>query len=205
MASAGITAQQLLWFYKQKYNMTKLKFSLTLGELSDYYSPRKRLIALSKSTYNNTSVAALAVVSHEFGHAMQHKNHSFLYLMHRFVGFWSKVFGVLVIPATIAGLIMLLPFLYIEYIGVWVLVGAGSAVLLGLLGRLLTISIEYDASNRAKKILSENKILTDYELKYVDKVLGAAGFTYVASFISTILGITFIKRLVIRRSKTKQS
>lgn len=201
-ASSQIISQQLLGFYKQKYKVTKLKFGRTYGVLSDYYSPKRRIIVLSESTYNNTSVAALAVVSHEFGHAMQHQNHSFLYLAHRFVSFWSKVFGALVIPAIITGLIMLIPILEVQHIAMWILISAGGIIVLGLIARLLTISVEFDASKRAKKMLEENKILNEYELKYVDKVLSAAGFTYIASFLSTVLGITFIKKMI---HKNKQN
>ena len=201
---SDVNAQQLLAFYAKKYDMLKLKMGISYhGELSDCYIPRRKTILLSSSTYNNKSVAALAVVSHEFGHAMQHKKHSFLYIMHRFVSFSSRVLGVLVLPATIVGLILLLPFL-LPHIAVWILTGAAGIIFLGLLGRLLTISVEYDASARAKKLLSENNVLQEHELKFVDKVLSAAGFTYIASFINTILGITFLKRIIYGGKKKKR-
>ena len=43
----------------------------TAGALTDHYDPRTQTVRLSDSTANQASVAAMAVVAHELGHAQQ--------------------------------------------------------------------------------------------------------------------------------------
>ena len=195
----GISAEQFLITMREFANMPKLNFARIKGKLSDCYIPKQRTIALSESTYQNDSVAAVAVVAHEFGHAMQHHKRSFMYTFYHFCGRVFSFFAKLIVPALIVGIILVL---FVEnYVDTgWIVIYSAIGVLLcGIFYKILTVPVEWDASTRALKILKEHEVLTDKELKMAKKVLSTAAATYVADFLSTMLGISFIKRHGIRR------
>lgn len=58
---------------------------------------------------------------------------------------------------------------------------------LAVLFQLVTLPVEFNASNRAVHILGDTNMLQEEELRYTKKVLGAAALTYVASAAAAIL------------------
>ncbi len=194
-SSRGIKAEE---FLSQLANSepkcnSKLALCRITGTLTDCYIPKKRTIALSESTYHNDSVAALAVATHEFGHAMQHSEKSTLYSINRALAIFYKIFGKLILPLVIIGLI-LLPFRTTNYYGYILLYVGGGLLVLILLFRLITIPLEYNASRRAMLYLSRYEALNEKELKMARKLLDKAALTYIAEFLSIITGINLIKR-----------
>lgn len=150
----------------------------TTGYLTDHYDPKAKVIRLSSDIYKGETLAAASVAAHEVGHAIQDKeNYAFMRFRSSLVpvtNIGSK-FGYLVI---IAGI--LLNMMGLVYLGL-ILFGAI------LLFQLVTLPVEFDASKRAKKNLKKLNILTNSELKSAKTVLSAAAFTYVASFITTLI------------------
>lgn len=159
------------------------------GQLTDYYDDKKKVVALSASNHDSTSVAALGVAAHEVGHALQFKNNYFPVKFRTFiipiVNFSSKmlwplvliglVFNFAAMPGTIVGDIFL-----------W-----SGVIVFGLaaLFDFVTLPCEYNASNRALQILEQTEILTEEETKGAKKVLSAAALTYVASLLNSILNL----------------
>lgn len=191
----GINCQDFLGFLARtepKLN-SKVDICRVSGKLTDCYIPKKRLIALSESTINNDSVAALSVVAHEFGHAMQHSERSPLYMFSRILSFLNRVLGKFIIPLVVIGLVML-PFSSIRAYGYIVLYVGGGILALILLFKLITIPLEYNASRRGMIYLSKYKILNEKELKMARKVLDKAAMTYIADFLSIITGINILRR-----------
>jgi hypothetical protein len=154
----------------------------THGTLSDHYSPLNKTLALSEPVYGSTSVAAVGVACHEAGHAIQHAAaYKPLWLRSALVptagigssiGYMGMLFGL---------------FLHSQSL---VLIGAllFSAV---LLFQIVTLPVEFDASNRAKKLAVENGIVLEQERVGMDKVLNAAALTYVAAAISTLMTLLY--------------
>lgn len=147
------------------------------GMLSDHYDPRSRVLRLSPEVYRAPSVAAAGVAAHEMGHALQHAN-----------GYAPLQFRSAIVPVTqfgstlapwlfIAGL--LLNFTTLAWVGVILF---GVAVLF----TLVTLPVEFDASKRAKSLLSSSGIIVGNEIVGVNKVLDAAALTYVASAVSAV-------------------
>lgn len=151
------------------------------GNLTDHFDPRANVVRLSESVYNNTSVAAIGVASHECGHAIQHaEEYSPLVLR-------SKIVGITNICARLSfGLIL---------IGIIIDVFAAVAGSLGYLFQiagiiafavvtffqLVTLPVEFNASARAIDIIGKRGILTRDELPGARSVLSAAAMTYLAS------------------------
>ena len=148
------------------------------GNLTDHYAPLKKELNLSDTTYDSRSIASIGVAAHECGHALQDNRKMFLLNLQMsivpVVNFASK----LSIPMIFIGII--LGMLNLANIGIY-LFGAT------LVYQLLTLPIEFDASNSAIKVLRSYNMMDESELYGVKKVLTAAALTYVAAAASTIL------------------
>lgn len=151
------------------------------GELSDHYDPSRKMLNLSDSVYDSSSVAAIGVAAHETGHAIQHAQGYFpLNLRSWFVpvaNFGSK----LAWPLILIGLI-------INSQSSQMIINAGIFLFsFALIFQLITLPVEFNASKRAVVLLEQQGILNAQELPYTKKVLGAAALTYVASVASSVL------------------
>lgn len=151
------------------------------GELTDHYDPRSKTVALSQSSVMN-SVASVAVVAHELGHAMQDKeNYAPL-----------KMRGAIVPAVQIGSWVG--PIIFIA----GMLIGSTTLAWIGVLGfalmaffSLVTLPVEFDASKRALVMLENNRMLNDEEMKGAKKVLDAAALTYVAAAAQSILTLLY--------------
>lgn len=158
-----------------------VKVGQVSGELSDHYNPSTKVVNLSDSVYSSTSVAAIGVAAHECGHAIQHaKGYVPLNLRSAFVpvaNFGSK----LAWPLILIGL-------FINSESSQLIINAGIFLFsFAVIFQLITLPVEFNASSRALVLLEEQGILSQQELPYTKKVLGAAALTYVASAASAIL------------------
>ena len=167
-------------------NVTILEHEELLG---DHYDPRHKRLVLSSANYHGTSAAALGVAAHECGHAMQH-NQAYAPLQLRMAAVGVTSFA--------SQLVMWIPLLGM-FTGL--LTGKTSllimAVAWGILMafNLVTLPVEFDASRRAKLVLANmGFIQRGPESAAVSQVLNAAGWTYVAAFISSL--IYFLWRLL---------
>jgi Zn-dependent membrane protease YugP len=161
------------------------------GELTDHYDPRTRVLRLSQSTHDATSVAAIGVAAHEAGHAIQHAN-SYLPNMVRGALVPVANIGSSVGPyLAIFGIILGMPFL----------VDIGIILFsVAVLFYIVTLPVEFNASLRAMRILDETNILYGDELVGARKVLTAAAMTYVASLLVALANLA---RLLILRGRRR--
>ena len=160
--------------------LTDIKIGQISGSLTDYYNNSTKEIRLSESVFGENSVAAIAVAAHECGHAIQYKEGYGPIKMRNAVakvasvgntiGYISLVIGLL---ASVTGFV---------YIGV-------ALMFFALIFQLVTIPVEFDASKRARKELLRLGLINEEEFPKVRKMLYAAGFTYVAGLLSSILEI----------------
>ena len=163
------------------------------GELTDHYDPRSKTMALSQSSVAG-SVASVAVVAHEFGHAMQDaQNYGPLKLRGAIVP--AVQLGSWVGPILfIAGFLLQAQPL--------IIVGIAAFALTALFS-IVTLPVEFDASRRALRLLSDNNILAGEELTGAKKVLDAAALTYVAAAAQSISTLLYYLTLLtgMRRSE----
>ncbi len=168
-----------------------IKFQRTAGQLTDHYDPRTHSVSLSDGVATQPSVAAMAIVAHELGHAQQHEQASILMAMRSFL-----------VPAVqfspqIAYLMIFLGFLLrsadLIYLG---------ALLYGVmvLFTLVTLPVEIDASRRALGLLREANLIHDeQDAVGARQVLTAAALTYVAAAITAVLTLLYYLSLANRR------
>ena len=152
----------------------------TPGTLTDHYDPSRKVVRLSQSNFDDTSIAAMAVAAHECGHAIQDKERYFMMRLRSAIVPIVKIgTGLSYIIITIGFVLELLNLIYI-----------GIALTgLGLLFQLITLPVEFNASSRAEKQLKALGLTLEKDDKGVKKVLGAAAMTYVAGMLSTLLMI----------------
>ncbi len=149
------------------------------GDLTDHYDPKSKVLRLSDSVYDNTSVAAVGVAAHECGHAVQDNK-----------GYAPLRIRAALVPAANIGATVSWPLILIGILlgGSKTLITLGIVLFsLAVLFQLVTLPVELNASGRAITILSETGILQGEEVGQTKKVLFAAALTYVASAASMIL------------------
>lgn len=151
------------------------------GELSDHYDPRKKVLNLSDSVYDATSVAAIGVAAHECGHAIQHaKGYLPLTLRSKFVPI-ANIGSALAWPVILVGLL-------INSASSQTVINIGIFLFsFAVIFQLITLPVEFNASKRALILLEDQGILNSQELPYTRKVLRAAALTYVAGAASSLL------------------
>jgi len=149
---------------------------------SDHYNPIKKVLALSDGVFDSRALAAVGIAAHEAGHAIQHAQHySPLHLR-----------SMLVPTASIGsniGYFVMLAGLFMSSAN---MVMAGAALFsMVLLFQIVTLPVEFDASNRAKALVVEQGIVGVDERRGMDKVLNAAAMTYVAAVASSIATLLY--------------
>lgn len=159
------------------------------GELSDHYHPTKGVVNLSDSTYDSSSVAAVAVAAHEIGHVMQNKKGYFLYNVRTALVPVANVGSFLAMPLVMVGLLLDLFVSTTRNSDLGFYVAMIGVILYGMsfLFTLVTYPVELDASRRAKNMLVSEGILASDEMDGAEKVLSAASLTYLASMLTSLI------------------
>ena len=157
------------------------------GNLTDNYDPRDKTLHLSEGVYNNDSIAAIGIVAHEVGHAVQDsKAYAPLKLRAGLVPA-ANVGSQLAIPLFFVGMIFSFPALM--DIGI-------IAFSLAVVFTVITLPVEFNASHRAITMLSGGGYLEQDEVPMAKKVLDAAALTYVAATAMAVLNL--LRLLAIR-------
>jgi len=160
------------------------------GNLTDHYDPKANVIRLSDSVYSNTSTAAIGVACHEAGHAVQYaENYGPIKLRAAIIpvtNFGSR----LAMPLILAGLL----FSGLGELSVTIVYLGIACFGLSFVFQVVTLPVEFNASNRAIRAIESAQLLSDEELKGAKKTLRAAAMTYVAA---TAVALAQLLRLII--------
>lgn len=160
------------------------------GQLTDHYDPKKKVVSLSTDIYHGTSIASVSVAAHECGHAIQDKEgYTFLRIRHTLiplVKFSSTAGYIAIIISLIAGIADLL----------WVGVALECVI---LLFQLVTLPVEFNASNRALKQIEKLGIVEKSEKEGCKKMLTSAALTYVASVLTAVAQVIRLVLMADRR------
>ncbi len=189
----GLTAQDAAAVILRNAGIADVRIERIKGNLTDHYSPKEKILRLSDSVYNSTSVAAIGVAAHECGHAIQHNvGYGPLKLRSLSVPI-ANIGSMLSWPVILLGLLFGMPGL--AQIGVFLFTFV-------VLFQLITLPVEFNASNRALRILEESGMLVGEELKGSSKVLRAAALTYVAALFSAILQL--LRLVILTRGNSRR-
>ena len=192
LSEKNITGTQAASYLLKVNGIADVKLGRIKGDLTDHYDPTDKTLRLSDSTYNSTSIAAIGVAAHETGHAIQHAKKYFPLVFRRVLVPIANIGSSAGPWLAILGIVMSFPLL--TDIGILLFAGA-------VLFYLVTLPVEFNASNRALKILKQNNVLSSDELKGVKKVLSAAAMTYVASALVAMAN--FLRLVLISRNRRR--
>lgn len=187
----GMTGAQAAAQILHNAGLSHVRIERVSGNLTDHYDPRAKVLRLSDSVYNSTSVASIGVAAHECGHAIQDQE-SYAPLRIRNA----------IVPAVNIGTNLSWPIIILGVILSMnqTLIQLGIVLFsLGVAFQLITLPVEFDASNRALKILAGTGMLYEDEVSKTRKVLKAAAMTYVAAAASSILQLLRLVLLFNRR------
>lgn len=200
-SSCGLTASEFIKKLMFATDTQYLQIKSIPGHLTDHYDPIREEICLSQDVYSSNSVAALGIACHEFGHALQKKEKYFPYQIRRMLVPITNFASSLLWPLVIIGLVFNFG---VEAGGVMgdIFLWSGIAVFgSAVLFNLATLPVEFNASNRAIKILKASGTLTEEEIQGTKKVLTAAALTYVASLLVSILNLLRFLLVVLSRTR----
>lgn len=187
-SAVGLTGAEVARVILDRNGLTQVTVEGIAGELTDHYDPRTQVVRLSEGVYNGQSVAALAIASHECGHALQHAR-----------GYKPILLRASILPAANLGSTLAFPlFLAGLFFSIGPLMDFGIILFTGvLLFHLVTLPVEYNASSRALAQLDDQIIIYPEEMKGAKSVLNAAALTYVAA---TLMALVNLLRLVLLRN-----
>ena len=192
--TAGVTGVQAAQTLLAYHGLKQIRLERTKGKLTDHYDPRRKVLRLSPGVANSPSVAALGIVAHEIGHAVQDSE-----------GYAPmRVRGALVPAASLGtrfGFICVILGLILYAFGagfglniMWVgIILFGAAVLFAL----VTLPVEYNASNRARQMLQATGLVSVREYEGVSAVLSAAALTYVAATSQAVAQLLYFLLLAV--------
>ena len=167
------------------------------GTLTDHYDPRDDSLSLSQGVADVPSIAAMAITAHELGHALQDKE-----------GYGPMRLRSAIVPmvslGSNIGLILVMVGIFLQIAGLtWlgIILFSGTALF-----SLVTLPVELDASNRARKMLDDTGlVVSEQERKGVDDMLKAAAWTYVAGLLTSLVQIFYYISMAGRASGRRRS
>ena len=174
------------------HGITDVTVISTPGRLTDHYNPADKTVNLSEEVYNQRNAAAAAVAAHECGHAVQHAT------AYSWLEFRSQLVPVVNIASNyvqwilIGGIFMMKTFPSLLLIGI-VLFAATT------LFSIITLPVEYDASNRALAWLENKNMLTSEEQAGAKDALKWAARTYVVAAIGSIATLLYYIMIYMNR------
>ena len=153
------------------------------GMLSDHYDPVKKAVRLSPEVYRSSSIAAQAIAAHECGHAVQHAA-AYAPLMLRNAMVPVATFG-----SHASYFLIFLGFIMHAMMMVKLGIVLFTAA---VIFQLITLPVEFDASHRAKRLLTEYGLISPPDRHGVSAVLNAAAWTYVAAAAAAVLNLLYL-------------
>lgn len=191
-SAIGLTGADVARRMLNANNLNSVRVEETRGFLSDHYDPKAKVLRLSPDVYRSNSIAAAGVAAHEAGHAVQDQQ-DYVPLKFRSAMVPSVQLGSWLGPIIFIGGLLL------QWNNLaWV--GLGLFALTALFA-LVTLPVEFNASNRAKAWLTTSGVIYGEESQGINKVLDAAALTYVAAAIQAISTLLYYAFLLFGRSR----
>ncbi len=191
-SSTGLTGSRLARNLLDSNGLGNVSVKAIEGELTDNYDPREKTLNLSADVFSGNSVAALGIVAHEVGHAVQDgKAYAPLKLRSSIVPV-SNLGSQLAMPLFFVGLI----------VSYGPLMDAGIVLFsLAVVFTVITLPVEFNASKRATAMLSDSGYMSHEEVGMARKVLNAAALTYLAA---TAMAVLQLVRLMVMRNAREE-
>lgn len=193
--SNGMTGAEIAAKMLRDHNIHDVKITQTGGMLTDHYNPATKTVNLSEGVFSSRSIAAAAVACHECGHAIQHaEGYAPLRLRSSLVPIvnfssmmaqWVIILGLIMMSISGSSLVC------------WIGVGM---IAMSALFSIVTLPVEYNASNRALEWLESSRTLRDDEMDGARISLRWAARTYLVAALSAVASLLYYITLINRRN-----
>ena len=180
----GLSGREIAEKMLRDHGISDVKVISTSGQLTDHYNPRNKTVNLSDVVYNERNTASAAVAAHEVGHAVQHaKAYKWLTMRSQLVpvvnisskfSIWLVIGGLALGAAESSGL------------GFSVAIAGLAMMGMASLFSIITLPVEYDASNRALAWLKTTNMLTPIEQDGAHDALKWAARTYLVAALGSL-------------------
>lgn len=167
-----------------------VKVISTPGRLTDHYNPADKTVNLSEAVYNQRNAAAAAVAAHECGHAVQHAT------AYQWLGLRSKLVPVVQISSSLSQWLVfggLILGIASKGLSIGYIVAVIGLILMAIATAfsLITLPVEYDASNRALAWLKNKNMLSQQEYEGAEDSLKWAARTYLVAAIGAVASLLY--------------
>lgn len=177
----GMSGAEIATKMLHDHGIYDVKVISTPGRLTDHYNPADKTVNLSEAVYNQRNAAAAAVAAHEVGHAVQHATaYSWLTMRSKLVPV-VNIASMWVQWVLIGGIIAIQVFNNTTVLLIGVVLFAMTTLF-----SVITLPVEYDASNRALRWLETKNMVTREEFSGAKDSLKWAARTYVVAALASI-------------------
>jgi Zn-dependent membrane protease YugP len=183
----NLTGADVARILMRNEGLDNIQVEVIPGQMTDHYDPSGKVMRLSQGSAQLPAVASMAIVAHELGHALQDKG-GYFWMQVR-----SGIVGVANIGSSLGMLIFMGGLLFATmFNGSLAIAWAGVALMSGaVLFTLITLPVEFNASARAKEMLTRAGLVTSAESEGVNAVLNAAALTYVAGAAQAVMQLLY--------------
>ena len=169
-------------------DLSNIKVEGVKSRLGDHYDPSKKVLRLSPEVANTPSVAALGIVAHEVGHAVQDKT------KYAFMRLRSSLVPAANLGSTLGWIFIMLGMVVYGFGMAFGGIVFSLGIILfsiAVLFSLITLPVEFNASNRARQMLRSTGMVTTQEYEGASAVLSAAALTYVAAMLQALAQLLY--------------
>jgi len=180
--SSGLTGAAAARRILDQHGLHDVGVEAVQGFLGDHYDPRARVLRLSPDVYGGRSLAAVGVAAHEAGHALQHADR------YAPLALRSALVPVASLGSSLSWILIMVGM----FLGSLGLAKIGLFLFAGMVAfTLVTLPVEFNATSRAKALVTRYGIVTETERRDLSKVLNAAALTYVAAALTAVLQLLY--------------
>lgn len=166
-----------------------VKVTASQGFLSDHYNPANKTVNLSSEVYEGTSISSAAVAAHECGHAVQHAN-SYSWLTMR-----SRLVPVVQLTSNLVNIVLLIGVIMAASGNTTLLLVGIAMMAVTVLFTLITLPVEFDASQRALAWLETTNVTNTTEFPKAKDALKWAAMTYVVAALAAV--VTLVQYIMV--------
>lgn len=192
----GMTGAEIAERMLRENNIHNVRVTHVAGHLTDHFNPQTMTVNLSDSVYSGRSVSAAAVACHECGHAVQHaQGYAPLAMRSALVpvvsfssraAIWVIMLGLIMTASSSSDIIC------------WIGIGM---IAMSALFSIITLPVEYNASERALEWLESSRTLSGAQLDGAKVALRWAARTYLVAALSAIASVLYYVALVSNRRR----
>jgi Zn-dependent membrane protease YugP len=196
--SQGVTGAEAAERLLRANDLSNIRVEGVKSRLGDHYDPSKKVLRLSPAVANTPSVAALGIVAHEVGHAVQDKTG------YGFLRFRTSLVPAANLGSTLGYIFVILGLFLVMFenkFGMTVVWAGVFLFSLAVIFSLVTLPVEFNASNRARQMLRSTGMVSTQEYNGASAVLSAAALTYVAATLQAIAQLFYFVLIALGGSR----